>query len=346
MSKYKLNEIYEIDPSDCVINEALRGRYKPVPMDRIRELAESICQSKTEPKQLQPVLGRPSTDGKIEIVFGFTRQAALALAMSEKMVGCPAGLRVQIVDMDDQEATLKNIEENKRRSATSPVDDAMNIQRLKSFGSLTQSQIAKRMGVSGAWVSALLWLTKLSEEEKELVHTGKCGAELGVELAKLNKTKRKLAIAASLDPDTGNIEAVRYRKWAAEQIVDEADPAPQPTQPASQSDVPDEESQNDDDQSDTSEPTPQVAEAGSPGRRALKIQQVREYFAEAAEAADWPICMREFFRQTLRWMDNKIKSSTYTKKIEDTFYDNLTEKAQNAMGQSDEDEKKAEEAAE
>ena len=327
---YKLDQIYIVHPDEIIVRDDLRGRSKPLPEEKIRDLAESICSAEQEPKQLQPALCR-FVDGKLELCFGFTRHAAIKLALSESMPGVPEGLRVQIKEMNDQEATLANIRENKKRNDPNPIDDAANIQRLLSFG-LKQSQVAKEIGITEAWVSGLKRLNALSDDEKQLVIDKRCTAALGIELAKLNKKLRTAAIKFSKDAD-GNIDQYKFREWERAQAEGDIDVG----EIGGDGGEGDGGSEGGDEEGSSST---------KPASKALKPKEIREFWSESAEALDWPLPVREFSRQVLRWMDGKITGKTLTKKMEKLIYDNLTDEAKVNLEEPDEPEDESTEESE
>ena len=125
----------------------------------LQELSSSI---KTH-GLLQPVLVRPSAkyeNAKYEIIAGERRWRAAKLAeLSE--------LPVIIQEISDKEALEIALVENVQRSNLNPVEEAEAYQRLATEFSLTQQEIADRVGKDRASVSNFIRLLKLAPEALE-----------------------------------------------------------------------------------------------------------------------------------------------------------------------------------
>lgn len=123
---------------------------------------------------LEPILVRPlPITGKrfqeYEIVAGERRYRAALMALSTRdSVPC------LIRDLDDTEARLIAVTENKQRSDLDALDEARGYQILKD-GGLTQAEIAEKLGISAGEVSKSLALLDMSEEVQGLMRGGKLG---------------------------------------------------------------------------------------------------------------------------------------------------------------------------
>ena len=116
---------------------------------------------------LQPVLVRPSKkhSGKYEIIAGERRwRAATKISLPQ--------LPVIIRDISDREALEIAIIENVQRSNLSPLEEAEAYQSLIDQFSLSQKEVAERVGKDRASVANFLRLLKLPKEIKELMEKG------------------------------------------------------------------------------------------------------------------------------------------------------------------------------
>ena len=130
----------------------------------IDELAQSI---KTH-GVLQPVLVRPSQshDGHFEIVAGERRfRAAQKASLSQ--------LPVLIRDFSDLAALEIAIVENVQRSDLSAMEEARAYQRLIDEFTLSQREVAEKVGKERATVANFLRLLKLPEGVQQLLEEGK-----------------------------------------------------------------------------------------------------------------------------------------------------------------------------
>lgn len=328
MSKsYKTGEIYTVAPESVLIREEFRGRRKPLTEATIRSLAESMCELNSDGQpvgQMQPVRGRITADGQIECIFGFTRHAAVSLAIAEKMPNAPEGLRIEIVAASDADAALMNVSENKDRSETNAIDDAYNIKRLQGYG-ISNTAIAKRMRVSGALVSLRLRLLKLSEAHQQLVIDGLLNATPAQTLAQVKSAaKRDEIVAAATNPD-GSIDSE-----AMMELIRNLS-APTPTEDDGDSGEGGGDGEGEGGDGEATQPNP-----------SRSIKQVKAYFTEWSEAADVPICVRQFYAKVVKFISGGLTEATLNKNFDKLIHANLTEDAQNNLEATEADESDAE----
>jgi len=139
--------------------------------EALQELAGSIG----ERGVLQPVLVRPSADGKYELVAGERRWRAAKLAGLQSI---PA----LVSRYDDLEALQTALIENVAREDLNPVEEARACVMLTEEFGLTYWQIAERVGRHRTVVSNLMRLLKLSDEILELLERGELSASHGIAL--------------------------------------------------------------------------------------------------------------------------------------------------------------------
>lgn len=141
-----------------------RGVYQPrVDMhpDTLEELANSIRAQGV----VQPIVVRPVSKDKFEIIAGERRWRAAQLAGLHEI---PAVVR----DVPDQAAMAMALIENIQREELNPLEEAMALHRLIEEFGLTHQETADTVGRSRASVSNLLRLLSLNEDVKRLVENG------------------------------------------------------------------------------------------------------------------------------------------------------------------------------
>jgi ParB family chromosome partitioning protein len=150
----------------------------------LQALADSIG----ERGVLQPVLVRPSADGKYQLVAGERRWRAAKLAGLETI---PALLS----PYDDGAALEVALIENMAREDLNPVEEARACATLVKELGLTIEQVGQRVGRSRVAVSNLMRLLGLSAEILELIERGELSEGHGRALltAKDHESRRELA---------------------------------------------------------------------------------------------------------------------------------------------------------
>lgn len=168
--------ISEIEPN----KNQPRLRFEP---QAISELAESI---KTH-GLLQPIVVRPIAGGTYQIVAGERRWRACREA---GLTSVP----VIIKDLDDKQTTELALIENLQREDLNPVEEALGYSRLMRDFSLTQEQVAERVGKSRSAITNTLRLLALPKEFLEALENGKISS--GHARALLSFTDEKAASIA------------------------------------------------------------------------------------------------------------------------------------------------------
>lgn len=131
----------------------------------LQELAESI---KTH-GLLQPIVVRPMPGGAYQIVAGERRWRACRIA----------GLSVVSVivkELDDKQTMELALIENLQRKDLNPVEEANGYSRLLKEFSLTQEEVANRVGKSRVAVTNALRLLNLPDEQLTALAEGKITA--------------------------------------------------------------------------------------------------------------------------------------------------------------------------
>lgn len=141
-----------------------RGQYQPrrdMDQESLRELADSIVAQGV----MQPIVVRPISNQKFEIIAGERRWRATQLAGLDVI---PAVVR----DVSDQAAIAMALIENIQREDLNPIEEAASLQRLQQEFDLTQQEVATAVGKSRSTVANLLRLMTLEEDVRRLVEHG------------------------------------------------------------------------------------------------------------------------------------------------------------------------------
>jgi ParB family chromosome partitioning protein len=141
-----------------------RGKYQPrndIDPESLQELADSIKVQGV----MQPIIVRPISDKKFEIIAGERRWRATQLAGLDS-------IPVVIRDVPDDAAIAMALIENIQREDLNPIEEAASLQRLQQEFELTQQEVATAVGKSRSTVTNLLRLMTLQEEVRTLVEHG------------------------------------------------------------------------------------------------------------------------------------------------------------------------------
>lgn len=141
-----------------------RSRYQPrrdMDQGALQELADSIRQQGV----MQPVVLRPLTEGRYELIAGERRWRATQLAELDRI---PAIIR----DVPDEAAIAMALIENIQRENLNPIEEAFALQRLQDEFGLTQAQVAEAVGKSRTTITNLLRLIGLTEDVRVMLEHG------------------------------------------------------------------------------------------------------------------------------------------------------------------------------
>ncbi|MFZ5649109.1 MAG: ParB/RepB/Spo0J family partition protein [Bacillota bacterium] len=133
--------------------------------EKLSELAESI----KEHGIVQPIVVRPLTDGKYELIAGERRWRACRTIGMEKI---PAVVR----EYGDLEAAAVALIENIQRENLNPLEEARAYRILMEDFGLTQEDVSKRVGKSRPFVGNMVRLLTLPEEIQGMVMENRLSA--------------------------------------------------------------------------------------------------------------------------------------------------------------------------
>lgn len=137
------------------------GRFQPRSVfdeEKLAELADSIRAQGV----VQPVVVRPVSDDRYELIAGERRWRAAQLAGIDDI---PAVVR----DVPDEVSVAMALIENIQREDLNPLEEATALRRLIDDFQMTHQEAADAVGRSRAAVSNLLRLLELMQEVKDMI---------------------------------------------------------------------------------------------------------------------------------------------------------------------------------
>ena len=188
-----------------------RGKYQPrrdMNPDALEELAASIKAQGV----MQPIVVRPISANKYEIVAGERRWRATQLAGLDTI---PAVLR----QIPDEAAIAMALIENIQREDLNAMEESLALSRLQQEFELTHQQIADAVGKSRAAVSNLLRLMTLRDDVQRLLEYG--DIEMGHAKALLGLPTDQQSAAANTVVSKGL--SVRQTESMVRRLIDEMD---------------------------------------------------------------------------------------------------------------------------
>src|SRR5262249_20737263 len=129
--------------------------------ESLNELADSIRSSGV----VQPVVLRPSANGRFQLVAGERR------GLASKRAGKPA-IPAVIRQISNEQAMEITIIENLQREDLNPIEQARAFEKLSREFGLTQEQIAHRTGKDRASIANFIRLLKLPQAVQEALENG------------------------------------------------------------------------------------------------------------------------------------------------------------------------------
>jgi ParB family chromosome partitioning protein len=160
------------------IDQLVRGKYQPrrhFDLTQLQELADSI---KTTGGLLQPIVVRPLSMDKYEIVAGERRWRAAQLAELNE-VSC------LVSRYTDEQALQASIIENINRADLNPIEEAEAYQRLIDEFHYFHEEVAAAVGKNRTTITNALRLLKLDPRVQEFLINGKLSEGHGKILAGL-----------------------------------------------------------------------------------------------------------------------------------------------------------------
>jgi ParB family chromosome partitioning protein len=203
-------------PHRLAVDLIQRGRFQPrrnFDEDKLRELADSL----TAQGMVQPIVVRPISDQKYEIIAGERRWRAAQLAGLDEVP-------VVVREVDDQAAMAMALIENIQRDDLNPLEEATALHRLLNEFELTHQQVAQAVGKSRTTVTNLIRLLELDAQVKVMVENGQL--EMGHARALLALDGKRQVEAATQVVNRGL--SVRETEALVKRLNAPADPRPDP----------------------------------------------------------------------------------------------------------------------
>ncbi|MCC6535173.1 MAG: ParB/RepB/Spo0J family partition protein [Burkholderiales bacterium] len=148
-------------PGELALDRLLPGRYQPrsrIDETALAELADSIRSQGV----IQPIIVRPASDGRYEILAGERRWRAAAMAGL-------ASVPVVVRHVPDRAALAMALIENIQREDLNPLEQASGLKRLVDEFGLTHDEAARAIGSSRSQATNLLRLLALSPSVQALL---------------------------------------------------------------------------------------------------------------------------------------------------------------------------------
>ena len=167
-----------------------RGKYQPrkdIEPESLQELADSIKAQGV----MQPIVVRPVSDRKYEIIAGERRWRATQLAGLDVI---PAVVR----DVSDEAAIAMALIENIQREDLNPLETAEAFHRLIKDFDLTHDDLSKKVGKDRATVTNYLRILKLPLEIKKNIAGGSLSIGHAKALLQVENQRLQKEIAARI----------------------------------------------------------------------------------------------------------------------------------------------------
>ena len=154
----------ESDLKNIPIDVIQRGKYQPR-TDMHEETLEELASSIKTQGVMQPIVIRPISSEKYEIIAGERRWRASQIAGLETI---PAIIK----PVGDEAAIAMSLIENIQRENLNPIEEAMALKRLQDEFELTQQEVANAVGKSRAAVTNLMRLMALHADVQSMLIKG------------------------------------------------------------------------------------------------------------------------------------------------------------------------------
>lgn len=200
-------------PQIPVVNERIEGSVLTVPVTEIErspwqprqtfddaalhELADSIKANGI----IQPLVCRKLENGRFELIGGERRLRASILAGLTRVP-------LILVEAEDRKAAEMAIVENIQRADLNAIEEAEGYRTLAEKFSLTQSEVAERVGKARPSVANALRLLELPDETKAMVADGRLSAGHAKALLGLARTEDRIRLGRRAVAENLTVRAV------------------------------------------------------------------------------------------------------------------------------------------
>jgi ParB family chromosome partitioning protein len=181
-----IGEQYDDAPNSCAIEAIEANRWQPRSVfddEALHELAASI----REVGVLQPLVVRPLSEGKYELIAGERRLRASKLAGLKQVP-------IIVRSTSDQSALEIALIENIQREDIGPLECARAYRQLMTEFGLTQEQVADKVGKARTSVTNTVRLLKLPPKIQDGLETGRISEGHARALLGLEKEEHQLYV--------------------------------------------------------------------------------------------------------------------------------------------------------
>lgn len=190
-------------PLELPILDIERSPYQPRRDFKDEELAE-LSESLKNSGLVHPPTVRKNSMGKYELISGERRLRAALLAGWKK-------IRVTLIEADDLTAAAMTTTENINREDLNPIEEADSYKTLQDTFSLTQQEVAERVGKARATVANAVRLLELPEEVKELLQKKLLSVGHAKVLLSVDDEKERVLLARDCVNDQLTVRALEKR---------------------------------------------------------------------------------------------------------------------------------------
>jgi ParB family chromosome partitioning protein len=152
------------DLKNIPVDLVQRGKYQPR-TDMHEEALEELAASIKNQGVMQPIVVRPISSEKYEIIAGERRWRATQMAGLDTI---PAIVK----PVGDEAAIAMSLIENIQRENLNPIEEAMALKRLQDEFELTQQEVADAVGKSRVTVTNLIRLIGLHIDVRRMLEHG------------------------------------------------------------------------------------------------------------------------------------------------------------------------------
>lgn len=175
-------------PEDLTVDENMNGRHD------LPDVEWLIADMLLPHGQIQPVSIR-KTAGKPVLTAGFSRWRAAMEINKRGLTAVPFRLWCKYTQLNEQQAFIANISENRVRNVTTELDDAYNIQRLINVYAMTEAAAAEVYHATTGWIRGRLQLLELTPAAETAVRSKRVVGPAVKAIAKLSKEAQTKVLA-------------------------------------------------------------------------------------------------------------------------------------------------------
>jgi ParB family chromosome partitioning protein len=199
-------------------NKIAPNRYQPRKEFKVREL-EELAESIDTQGLIQPITVRKASDlsneCEYELIAGERRWRATKEILGKDKI------RAIVKEMTDEASQEAAITENLQRQDLNPMEEAIALNQLMDHFSLTQDQVAKRLGKSRSYIANAVRLTRLNKEVVALIQSGALDRSKATALLAVTEEGKQTELAKNSISKNWTVEKLRVE---IEKIVAKDDP--------------------------------------------------------------------------------------------------------------------------